>query len=75
MIGDPVPNVPRDTVAAPLGAQTLWIDVESVMPVRWEAFAGDAGRAAAPSHRLTFDYDDSLTIERPAGVNTPDCVR
>lgn len=74
--GDPLPNVPRDTRVEP-ARQALWIDVDSLRPVRWEAFRDSSRGAAAAQrfHRLTFDYDATLTIDRPAGISVPDCVR
>lgn len=75
IIGDPLPNVPRDTRVEP-ARQALWIDVDSLRPVRWEAFPDSSRRAGAaqPFRRFTFDYDATLTIDRPAGIAAPGCV-
>jgi hypothetical protein len=48
--------------------QQLWIDVASLLPVRWEIGAADR-----PAYRMTFGYE-SLDIRPPDGVAAPDCI-
>jgi hypothetical protein len=64
IIGDPLPNVRRQ-LSPVTPSQTLWIDVESLLPLRWETSGG---------HQYSFGYDPTLTIAAPAGVTPPDCV-
>lgn len=47
--------------------QALWIDVESLLPLRWELSA-----PTAPGYGLSFSYE-TLDIRQPAGVAAPDC--
>lgn len=79
LIGDPLPNVRRDTSPiANAGFLLLWIDVDSLLPLRWERFfAADAARGipAKPDYAFSFRYDPALTISRPDGVALPDCVQ
>jgi hypothetical protein len=70
VIGDPRPNAdPLLGATPPRGSQTLWIDVESLRPIRWSASV-PGGRTDA----LTFTYDLSPEPQIPAGVTPPDCV-
>jgi hypothetical protein len=67
LTGDPLPNVPGDPVH-PVSkelTQTLWIDVESLLPLRWETTHG---------HEINLTYE-RLDLQRPAGVRAPDCIR
>jgi hypothetical protein len=48
--------------------QTLWIDVESLLPLRWDL--GPRDRAA---YRLLFNYE-ALDIRPPDGVAAPQCI-
>lgn len=48
--------------------QQLWIDVASLLPVRWEIGAADR-----PAYRMTFGYE-SLDIRPPDSVAAPDCI-
>ena len=48
--------------------QELWIDVASLLPVRWEIGAADK-----PAYRMTFGYE-SLDIRPPDSVAAPDCI-
>jgi hypothetical protein len=79
LIGDPLPNVRRETSAtARTGFLRLWIDVDSLLPLRWERFiAADAARGipAKPDYAFSFRYDPTIAIARPDGVTPPDCVR
>jgi hypothetical protein len=65
--GDPRPNVVG--VPASSDTQSLWIDTESLLPVRWEAT-----RRGMVTHSFAFTYE-SIDIRPPAGVNPPTCIR
>ena len=66
-------EAPRDAIVVPRSAVlSLWIDVESLLPVRVSTASPDAGGAATPD--LVFLYDESLNIHTPEGVAAPDCV-
>jgi hypothetical protein len=68
LTGDPAPDVAGDP--APHGAtQSLWIDTDSLLPLRWETFA-----PGAPAYGFTFAYTP-IDLRPPAGVEAPDCVR
>jgi hypothetical protein len=75
--GDPLPNVRRDPVAGTAGLRVLWIDAESLLPLRWESMYAATSPAAAPKPYIaySFRYDPALTIDRPDGIAPPDCVR
>jgi hypothetical protein len=49
--------------------QTLWIDVESLLPLRWELSA-----ATMPAYGLWFTYE-TVQIRAPEGVPAPGCVQ
>jgi hypothetical protein len=76
LIGDPQPNIagerpPRDE-PAPMPIQTLWIDTESLLPLRWEVT--DHGRRL---HHYDFTFEP-LDLSLPAElVHTapPECIR
>ncbi len=61
--GDPAPN-PAEFVPV----QTLWIDTNSLLPLRWEVTQRDAIVAA-----YDFVYE-RLDFQRPAGIEVPVCV-
>lgn len=66
--GDPAPNVigepaPNESI------QTLWIDAESLLPLRWEV-----NKRGERSHGFDFTYV-SIELQPPAGVEAPSCVR
>jgi hypothetical protein len=68
VIGDPAPNVigepaPNESI------QTLWIDAESLLPLRWEV-----NKRGARSHRFDFIYEP-IDLQPPAGVDAPACIR
>jgi hypothetical protein len=70
VIGDPFPNAVPRLGATPLRAsQTLWIDVDSLQPIRWSASA-----PGGPTDALTFTYDLSPEPKIPDGIAPPDCV-
>jgi hypothetical protein len=66
--GDPIPNVagvpaPDETV------QSLWIDTETLLPLRWEV--SNVGL-------ITFGFDfsyASIDLRPPPGVDAPECIR
>ena len=65
LTGDPLPNVigvPPSRVTT----ETLWIDAESLLPVRWET------TERGYDYALTYE---PLDLQKPAGVNAPDCIR
>jgi len=55
------PRVPNLT-------QSLWIDVETLLPLRWEVSA-----PTAPGYGVSFTYQ-ALDIRAPDGVAAPQCV-
>jgi hypothetical protein len=66
--GDPAPNVigepaPNESI------QTLWIDAESLLPLRW-----DVNKRGERTHGFDFTYF-SIDLQPPAGVEAPTCVR
>lgn len=68
LIGDPSPNVvgepaPSDAV------QSLWIDTESLLPLRWEA-----SNRGSLAHGYDFRYQ-AIDLRPPAGVDAPECIR
>jgi hypothetical protein len=68
--GDPLPNVPKIVSRLPREeTQTLWIDTESLLPLRWEATRPDTN-----DYGFAFTYEP-IDLRRPAGVAVPDCVR
>jgi hypothetical protein len=50
--------------------QSLAVDVETLLPLRWEAL----DRGVEVDHGFSFDPDPSLKIARPEGVWVPNCV-
>jgi hypothetical protein len=65
---------PADT---PRLTQSLWVDTESLLPVRWAvmfAAAPEHGVPAKPHTVLSVRYDDAIDIQPPSGVTPPDCV-
>ena len=75
--GDPVPNVARNPAPNVL-TQSLWIDADSLLPLRWDASypaSPDRGIPAKPYTRLWFGYDASIDVRPPDGVTPPDCIR
>jgi hypothetical protein len=63
-IGDPLPDIRRNPPPR-ASSQTLWIDVDTLRPLQWNA----------ATLALRLDYDPALVIARPDGVTPPDCVR
>jgi hypothetical protein len=66
---------PADT---PQLAQSLWVDTESLLPVRWALTSvADPERHVPPKpyNVLTVRYDKAINIQPPRGVTPPDCVQ
>jgi hypothetical protein len=62
----------------PVGvSQSLWIDTDSLLPLRWSisvpAMPG-RGTPAIPEYGLSFTYDSSLDLRPPDDIVSPDCV-
>jgi hypothetical protein len=58
--------------------QSLWIDTESMLPLRWSlSMPGVPDRSipAIPDFGATFTYDASLDLQVPPGITKPNCVR
>ena len=66
--GHPIPKL-AGTLAPDEPTQTLWIDTESLLPLRW-----DGSRRRVITHSLVFTYE-SIDIRPPAGVDAPACIR
>ena len=65
---------PADT---PQLAQSLWVDTESLLPVRWALTSvADPERRvpAKPYNVLTVRYDKASNIQPPPDATPPDCV-
>ena len=68
LTGDPLPNVAGEP-APPEMTERLWIDLRSLLPLRWEVMKRGA---------RVYGYDllqMPLDIRPPAGVAAPDCIR
>ena len=68
LTGDPIPNVvgqpaPNEAV------QSLWIDTESLLPLRWET-----SKRGLFLHGYDFRYAP-IVLRPPAGVDSPECIR
>jgi hypothetical protein len=61
--GDPAPN-PAEFIPM----QSLWIDTDSLLPMRWEVFQRQAFLGATD-----FVYE-KLDLQRPAGFELPTCI-
>jgi hypothetical protein len=73
LTGDPIPNVVREpgTPAANDATQSLWIDTETLLPLRWEVTKPDPLRVL---QSRVFNYE-SFQLRPPAGVDAPECIR
>jgi hypothetical protein len=49
--------------------QSLWIDVETLLPLRWEVNA-----PTVPGYGVSFTYE-AFDIRAPDGVAAPECIR
>jgi hypothetical protein len=68
LTGDPIPNV-RGELAPNEAVQSLWIDIDSLLPLRWEV---------SENGLLKFGFDfsySSIDLRPPAGVPAPECIR
>lgn len=65
LIGDPLPNVVGDP-APNEATQSLWIDTESLLPLRWEL--------SKRGLRTDFTYE-SISLGPPTALDTPDCIQ
>lgn len=63
LTGDPAPN-PAEFVPM----QSLWIDTDSLLPLRWEVFQRQARLGA-----IDFVYEQ-IDLRRPAGFEMPTCI-
>jgi hypothetical protein len=57
--------------------QSLWIDTESLLPVRWAvmfAAAAEHHVPAKPHTILSAQYDEASDLRPPSGASPPDCV-
>lgn len=50
--------------------QYLWLDVETLLPLRWEIMNG----GVPTQWGLSFAYDRSLQLKPPLGIRAPTCV-
>ncbi len=66
--GDPTPNAIGEP-AAEESIQTLWIDVASLLPLRWEV-----NKRGNRSDGFDFVYE-VIDLQPPAGIQAPDCIR
>ena len=69
-LGDPAPNVagepfPNDAT------QTLWIDTETLLPLRWEVTKPDPARVIMAGLFIYEPFD----LRPPAGIDAPGCIR
>jgi endonuclease-8 len=72
----PAGAVPADPDAAAAMRQVLWIDVESLLPLRWSlALPPNPDIPPGFDYGLSFTYDRTIAIDAPDGVTVPDCVR
>jgi hypothetical protein len=67
LTGDPLPNVagiplPGDVI------QTLWIDTESLLPLRWEV-----NKRGERIDGFDFSYA-RIDLRPPAGIDAPECI-
>jgi hypothetical protein len=68
LTGDPLPNVVGEP-APNERVQSLWIDTESLLPLRWEV-------SKRGMLMLGFDFVyEPIDLRLPAGVDTPNCIR
>jgi hypothetical protein len=70
-------TTPPGAVGGPVGAsQSLLIDVESLLPLRWSiTLPATRDDPALPEYGLSFTYDAAVDVRAPDGISAPDCVR
>jgi len=66
--GDPAPNAIGEA-ALNDAIQSLSIDVDSLLPLRWEVT-----KRGVRTHGFDFVYE-AIDLQPPAGVQAPDCIR
>jgi hypothetical protein len=66
--GDPAPNGVGEPIRTPM-TETLWIDGESLLPLRWEV-----ARRGVHVRGYDFQYRQ-IDLQPPQNVSAPDCVR
>jgi hypothetical protein len=58
--------------------QSLWIDIESLLPLRWSISVPpnpEIGSPGIPDYGLSFTYDSSVDLQPPDVMLSSDCVR
>jgi hypothetical protein len=55
-------------------AQHLWIDEQTLLPLRWSITMTPPGAATPLDYGMYFVFDRSLDLRPPDGVGTPTCV-
>jgi len=70
-------TTPPGGAGGPVGApQSLWIDVESLLPLRWSiTLPANRDDPALPEYGLSATYDAAVSVRAPDGISAPDCVR
>lgn len=66
-IGDPVPNVVGEPIPDD-AFQSLWIDTESLLPLRWEA-----SNRGSRAYWYDFRYR-AIDLRAPRGIDAPECL-
>ena len=57
--------------------QSLWIDVETLLPLRWSLSVPAVPAQGIPAfsgYGLSFTYDASIEVTVPDGLAAPDCI-
>jgi hypothetical protein len=67
-LGDPMPNVAGDPPPDD-STQTLWIDTETFLPLRWEAT-----KRGMVMNGFIMTYE-TIDLRPPAGIDAPACIR
>jgi hypothetical protein len=56
--------------------EVLWIDVDTLLPLRWAvSLPPQANAPANPDYGLSFTYDGTIDIRAPDGVTPPTCIK
>jgi len=58
--------------------QSLWIDVEALLPLRWSVSVPAAparGIPTMPDYGLALTFDPAIDLKPPEGVARPDCIK
>jgi hypothetical protein len=67
------PREPGGAIA-PDAAQTLWLDVESLLPLRWSVTMAVTAGATPVDYGFFLVPDDTIELRIPAGVRPPRCI-